>query len=195
REASLASTSARTTVSFGRIVLVNLAKLAESTCSRSNWTRIQPVIAPPNANTASDRATPAGRLSPSIPRAQKINAPRTTLRTEAAADPPIAEIPCSSTRCRPLAEAWIAAARRNRARWRFCSAARPVPTLWKMPTTKTRSPFFRQNLIPNLTGYSELGISRRVFALGPPNCPKLGLHHRLSAVHRPPATRQNLPLQ
>ena len=98
---------------------MNLAKLAESTCSRSNWTRIQPVIAPPNANAASGRATPAGRLSPSIPRAQKINAPRTTLRIKAAADPPIAEIPCSSIRCRPLAEAWIAAARRNRARWRF----------------------------------------------------------------------------
>ena len=71
REVSLASTSARTTVSFGRIVFVNLAKLAESTCSRSNWTRIQPVIAPPNANAASGRATPAGRLSPNVPQRPK----------------------------------------------------------------------------------------------------------------------------
>ena len=100
---------------------------------------------------------PAGRLSPSIPRAQKINAPRTTLRIKATVDPPIAEIPCSSIRCRPLAEAWIAAARRNRARWRFCSTARPAPTLWKMPTTKTRLPFFGQNLILTLTGCYRLG--------------------------------------
>src|SRR5438874_12972170 len=84
---------------------------------------------------------------------------------EAAAAPPIAEIPCSSTRGRPLAEAWIAAARRDRARWRFFSTARPVFGLWKMPTTKTRSPFFRQSLIPNLTGY-DLGISTRLFNSG-----------------------------
>ncbi|KAG0506320.1 MAG: hypothetical protein Udaeo_02930 [Candidatus Udaeobacter sp.] len=136
---------------------VNLAKLAESTCSRSNWTRIQPVIAPPNANAASGKASPAGRLSPSIPQAQKISAPRTTLTIKAAADPPIAEIPCSSIRCRPLAEAWIAAARRNRARWRFFSTARPAPALWKMPTTKTRLPFFDQNLISTFTGCYRLG--------------------------------------
>jgi hypothetical protein len=37
-----------------------------------------------NANAASGRATPAGRLSPSIPRTQKISAPRTTLRIKAA---------------------------------------------------------------------------------------------------------------
>ena len=111
-----------------------------------------------------------------------MNALTARLRTEAAADPPIAEIPCSSTRCRPLPEAWIAAARRNRARWRFCITARPASTLWKMPTTKTRSPFFRQNLIPNLTGYSQLGTSTPVFALAALNCPKLGLHNRLSAV-------------
>jgi hypothetical protein len=61
----------------------------------------------------------------------------------------MAEIPCSSIRGRPLVEVWIVAARRNRARWRFCSTVRPVPALWKMPTTKTRSRFFRQNLIPN----------------------------------------------
>src|SRR5438093_13247350 len=83
------------------------------------------------------------------------------MRSEPAADPPIAEIPRSSIRCRPLAEAWIAAARRNRARWRFCSTARPVPTLWKMPTTKTRSPFFRQNFISNPIRY-DLEISTRL---------------------------------
>src|SRR5215831_17662499 len=164
REDSLTSTSARTTVSFGRIVFVNLAKLVESICSRNNWTRIQPVIAPPNANAASGRATSAGQWSPNVPRAQKINAPRRTLRIKAATDPPIAEIPCSSIRCRPLVEEWIAAARRNRARWRFCSTARPVPALWKMPTTKTRSRFFRQNLIPNLIRY-DLEISTRLFQL------------------------------
>src|SRR6266699_6745971 len=86
-------------------------------------------------------------------------------RTEAAADPPITEIPCSSTRCRPLAEAWTAATRRNRARWQFLSTARPVFGLWKMPTTKTRSPFFRQSLIPNLTRY-DLEISTRLLNSG-----------------------------
>ena len=41
----------------------NPAKLAASTCSRNNCTRIQPVIAPPSANAASGRATSAGRTS------------------------------------------------------------------------------------------------------------------------------------
>jgi hypothetical protein len=36
-------------------------------------------------------------------------------------------------------EVWrqLAAARRNRTRWRFFSTARPVFGLWKMPTTST----------------------------------------------------------
>src|SRR5947207_9102465 len=94
-----------------------------------------------------------------------MNTPLAKLTAEAAAAPQIAETPYSSIRGRPLAEAWIAAARRNRARWRFFSTARPVFGLWKMPTTKTRSPFFRQSLIPNLTGY-DLGISTRLFNSG-----------------------------
>ena len=84
-----------------------------------------------------------------------MNIPVAKPRTEAAAVAPVAETPNSLTRGRPSAEAWIAAARLNRARWRLLNAARPAPELWKMPTTKTRSPFFRQSPISTLIEYDS----------------------------------------
>src|SRR5205823_2748649 len=94
-----------------------------------------------------------------------MNAPIASATAEAAAAPPIAETPYSSIRGRRPAEAWIAATRRNRARRRFFITARPIPGLWNMPTTKTRWPFFRQSLIPNLTRY-DLEISTRLLNSG-----------------------------
>src|SRR5207247_4281029 len=50
-----------------------------------------------------------------------------------------------------------AAQRRNQALCRIYSTDQPIPTLWKMPTTKTLSPFFVQKLILTHTGCYRLG--------------------------------------
>ena len=152
----MAPTSAATIVSFGRIVFVNLVSLAGSTCPRNIWTN-------PAGDRTSERersewqSYSGGPVIPQHSRAQKINAPRTTLTIKAAADPPIAEIHVP----RPDAGLW--SKRRSQRPDEIerdggsAGTARPTPTLWKMPTTKTRSPFFRQNLIRTFTEYYRLG--------------------------------------
>jgi hypothetical protein len=58
--------------------------------------------------------------------------------------------------------------------------AMEIPTLWKMPTTKTRSRLFRQSLISNPIGY-DLEISTRLFQLGRGRRILLGIKWQLIA--------------